>query len=740
MRVTRGPGVWAAWLLALALPLTGVLVQANSLAVAHATEESGEIDAAEDAADEAAVTEDVEFVVAPVDPVILATQEEVEFRVLLRNSGKRSLPDGSIELSLGDQIVSGSVILPTGPEVAESDNRPAPVVVATEQIGVTAAASEQEVTVTVPMDEVPFALSTEPGVYRLYAKYVAAESSSQAALTAYSPIVWQGTSDPTANVKVSFIVPLLLPEDVHSMPSRPQLEDAVPGLDDLLDFATQTDAMLAIDPRIIAAVRAYGDEAPESAQEFLARLERSSLTSFTLQYADADPAAQATLNFEGLLMPQGLDFITRFGTWSSQSEAEDEAGSDAEGTEGEGSTSDGTGGTDSDPENPDDPQSDAPATDVSATVDTAADPVTGEPTLSALGDWPGGLPGAWPADGRVSNETMTLLDRSGLDFTVVNSSNVTLTGGPQATLGDGSAAVTDEELTSGVQLALGGATDAERNLGAAQAQARLVLAAMTSEHGLVLGVDRGGIVDSEDPIDVLESLISQDWVQTTAFENQAEGTAVLEPAEPDAERIELLERAAANESAVLETRALLVHPEYLDSYQRMRLLNLFATRNAAATTNVEELERAYFERDEELQSGVSIVGTKKAQLVGVSSRIPVQLRNPLPFDAIVTLSAAPTSAALSMSERQFTDILLPEDSTEGVLVPVRSRVSSGESSILLSVTSTDEEFTSSTDVLPVSISTSLESIAIASLAVAAALLFGFGIWRSVRRRAQSAGE
>ncbi len=712
--------MWAAWLLTLALPLTGVLVQTSHTVVAPATDASGEVDTAETTESS---TADVELVVAPVDPVILATQEEIQFRVLLRNSSERSLPEGSVELSLGDQIVSGSVILPTGPEVAESDNRPDPTAIAIEQIGATAASSEQQVTVTLAAEDVPFSFTTEPGVYRLYAKYVAGESSGQPALTAYSPIVWQGTSDPAASVELSLIIPLLLPEVVHSMPTRSQLEDAVPGLEDLLDFAVQTEAMLAIDPRIVASIRAYGDEAPGAAQEFLARLERTSLTSFTLQYADADPAAQAALDFDELLAPQGFDFITRFGSWSPQDEPEVEGEAEPGGDGAE------TGETNTDPES-----------GVPATVDTAADPVTGEPTLAALGDWPNGLPGAWPADGQVSAETMALLERSGLEFTVMNTSNVTLTGGPRAALGSSSAAVIDEELTSGVQLALAGATDTERDLGTAQAHARLVLAAMTSEHGLVLGVDRGGIVDSEDPLDVLAALVSQDWVHTTAFENQAEGTAVLEPAEPDEHRIEVLERAAANESTVLETRALLVHPEFLDSYQRMRLLNLFATRNATGDTDIDELERAYFERDSELESGVSIVGTKKAQLVGVSSRIPVQLRNPLPFDAMVSLSAAPTSAALSMTERQFTDILLPEDSTEGVLVPVRSRVSSGESSILLSVTSTDETFTSSTDVLPVSISTSLESIAIASLAVAAALLFGFGIWRSVRRRVHSAGE
>ena len=739
--------MWVAYLLAATLPLAGVLggtasthAHATIRTVTDSTAKTEGTDTEDPGAAPTDVAPPAELVVAPVSPVLLASEPEVQFRVLLRNTDTRSLPAGSVELSIGEQIVTGSVLAPTGPEVAESDNRQAPIIVATEQVDATDAENTQELTITVPAEDLPLTFSSERGVYPLFAKYVADESRTSTTLAAYSPFVWQGTSDLSASVDLTLIVPFVLPDIVHSMPTRPQLEDALPTFESLLDFATRSDAILAIDPRILAAIRGYGDGAPEAAKEFLTRLESSELTSFTLQYADADPAAQASLDFKGPLTPSGMDFLTRFGTWNADKAAEPES------TDADGSTDNTDASTDEGTSETDESTDESTVTgDVPATVDTAADPVTGEPTLDALGAWPQGLAGAWPASGEVSAKTMQFLQRAGLDNTVLSSKNAKVSGGPRASLDSGagltgSAIITDAELDSGMQLTLQGQTGAERELGAAQTTARLAFAAQTGASGLVVGLDRGGIANAEDPVGALEALISQRWVNTVAFDAQLEGAATLVESEPGEERVALLGTAAANESVVLETRALLVHPEYLDSYQRMRLLNLFATRYAAPSAEFGSVSTAFAKRDAELHGGVQLVGTKHAQLVGASSRIPVQLRNPLPFDAVVNLTVAPTSAALSIPERHFAQIALPEDSSEGVLVPVRSRVSSGESAIMLTVTSVDGEYTTSTDVLPVTVSTSLETIAIAILSAAALLLFGFGIWRSVRRRRAASGE
>lgn len=725
MRLLRRPRAWAAAVIASAL-LTG----GASLAL-HPTDTTPP-DAAEEVSDEQ--TPSLKLVVAPESPVFTEKDTEATFTVLLRNDGALSVPEGSVELALGERFSGGSalprpeeVAAPDSSEAKPSDDAGAPVrtVIATAPIDAVGGGKQQRATITVPIADIPVFSAAGHGVYPLYATYQPSDSASASSLSAFSPVVWEGPSVAEASVDLTAIVPLTLPAGVQSMPTRPQLNDAIARLDALVDYAARSHSIVAIDPRIVTAIRAYGTEASPASRDLLERLESGQIPSFLLQYGDADPAAQAALGMTELLQPDGFEFITRFGTWEAQppSTADPNAPKDSTGAEETDATnqpsSEGTG--------------ESPETDAEGT-----EPDTNEtilpPTDDALAAWPDGLSAAWPAEGQVGNRTMALLRGAGLDLTVLRSDNVTLTGGPRATLGQSGALVTDAELDAGVRLALTGETETERALGKAQASARLALAASSGVKGLMLGVDREGTAETERPEEILQELTAQRWVRSVAHSAQEEGTAQLDPGQADEERVELLRTALANEPVVLEARATLVSPEYLDSYQRMRLLTLFATKHAAEDARFSTTARQFGERDNELHDGVRLVGTKRAQLVGGSTRIPIQLRNSLPFDAVVTLEVSPTSAALSVPERTFREIHLPEDSSERVLVPAKSRVSSGDSALLLSVTSVDGEYTASTGRLDITISSAVETVAVALLGTAAALLFGFGIWRSIRRR------
>lgn len=732
MALLRRPRALAAIALAGVLLTSGVSPSAASLGT--------DVEIPAQANDEdLAVEANVELVVSPVTAVFTAKDEAAKFNVLLRNLGERTVAEGSIELSLGARLTGGSALAP------QQGTAPDRTVIATSTIGAISGESEESTTITVPLTDIPLFTPAEHGVYPLYAKFLSSDSPSASEVTAYSPIVWEGPHVATSSVNLTQIVPILLPANVHSMPSRPQLDEISTRLDKLLDYATRTQSVLAIDPRIIASIRGYGLEAPQSAQTLLADLESSQLTSFTLQYADADPAAQAALGATELLQPAGLEFLTRFGAWDAQ-QPDEETELDQPPGDGAATPDENQGSAAADAEGV--AATEEPADDAAAEDEVSPDskePLHNEigiaPTLEELGSWPNGVAGSWPAPGDTSAKTLSLLRAAGLDLTVLRSDNVTVTGGPRARLGSSNAIVTDSELDAGVSLALKGQSIAERELGTVQALARLTLASDSGVPGLVLGVDRGHIADSERPEELLELLAQPRWVRAAPLDAQEEGTAQLQAGAPEAERLEQLSAAAENEAFVLEARSLLVNPEYLDSYQRMRLMSLFATGYSAPDAAFHERARLFAKRDLELREGVRLVGTTHAQLVGGSSRIPIQVRNTLPFDAVIRLSVSPTSAALVVPERLFEDIALPEDSSERVLVPAKSRVSSGESGLLLSVSSADGSFTASTSRLAVSISTRVEVVAIAILASAAVLLFGFGILRSVRRRrGSSSGE
>ena len=136
----------------------------------------------------------------------------------------------------------------------------------------------------------------------------------------------------------------------------------------------------------------------------------------------------------------------------------------------------------------------------------------------------------------------------------------------------------------------------------------------------------------------------------------------------------------------------------------------------------------------ELLRGVHVVATPHTQLLGSSSRIPVSLQNSLPFEAAVTGTVTAASAALSVTESRIERTLVPADGNQTVLVPVDARVSSGDSGLLVRLADASGEQVFFSTEVPLSISSSVEKIALAGLSVVAALLLGFGIWRSMRRR------
>lgn len=730
MSVTRRLGARAAAFVVAAAVASGVAVS-NSGALSAANADV----AAPVALPKATLSETTDFVIAPTSQVYQTADRDLEVRLLLRNSANRTLPEGSVELRLEPPVSKKDLaerLASEGEENSSESADEAPII-ATAAVAATEADSEQSLTVSVAPENVPLTETSAPGVYTVTAKYLPADGSAEEPLVAEAPVVWRGVDPAAAPVKVSLVVPFVLPSEISTMPTRSELDNLAPGFTGLLDFASASNAMLAIDPRIIAAIRGYGTRAPENSREFLERLEASPLKSFLLQYGDADVTPQAALRLPQLLQPVSFDFVTRNGSFDAPSDVD----ADADSSPADADAVSGSEPADS-PETPSGEKRSEEGSDPDAADDSAEpepsleqDPAA-PPTLEELGSWEGGLPATWPS--QVTSQVLSYVNGFGLNFTVLGSDNVTLSGGPRAKLASGNAVVTDAELDEAVKLALSGASETERDLGLARAHALLANASEGGVFGLAIGVDRGAILAAENPVEVLESIVDDPWVRTVTIDAQTEGTAVLKPEPYDSERTELLGEALMNEERVVEVRAMLENPEFLDGYQRMRLLTLFSTRYADESVTFSKVADRFAKRDAEIREGVDIVVSKHAQLVGASSRIPVQLRNSLPFNASATVSITPTSAALALDERVFRDVLVANDSSDRVLVPVSSRVSSGESGLLISVTSNNGEYTAATAILPISISTTVEVIALSVLGAAAVLLFGFGIWRSVRHR------
>ncbi|MBK0418721.1 hypothetical protein JD276_06685 [Leucobacter sp. CSA1] len=748
---------------ALAALVAGVLLAADHAGAGEAVAaqtpriaEAAEVDAAAEGAPQ--------LVVSPADAVLEEGADDYEFNVLVRNAGEEALPAGTVDIEIRPQRITGADELDA--EFPDMVRR-----VGSVEIREIEAGEEQHLTLPVSREDLPLTISDPAGVYLMRATLSAASEGQDPGVTpapgddadeaapemlaqAVSPLVWRGpgTDD---RLRLSSVVPFVLPEEVRTMPTRPQLEDLAPRLDSLLDAAIRERSTIALDPRIIAGVRAYGAEAPESATRLLERLRESRLPVFLLQFADADPAAQAALGLDELLQPENLDFVTRFGSFpAAESETGDGAGEGVdsgetgpdEETRSEGAGSEGTGSGERSREGSDGSESageaDAPGADGEGTAEEptdeggeSPDPDEALPSLEELLDWPTGTPTAWPAAGEVDDATLQLLRDSGTEAVVLSSENVTHAGGPRARVNGFDGLITDAVVDDAIRIAVEAPTEAEREAGLAEASARLALAAEERVPGLAVSIDRAAIAEAEDPALILTQLGSFDWVEPVAAADQSEGTASLKSGATLEDRRELLRSALGREQQVADLAPVLEEPSYLTGYQRARLLQLLSTRYA--DVDFSRVAERFGNRDDELLEGVRVISTEHTQLVGTSSHVPVQVRNSLPFDAIVTAEVAPASAAVTVQEPSVEATRVPADGSQTVLVPVHSRVSSGDSGLLISLADASGEHRFASALVPLSISSAVESIALWTLGGAAALLLGFGIWRSIRHRGRT---
>ncbi|MGR4010120.1 DUF6049 family protein [Leucobacter sp. 1207-22] len=726
-----------------ALSILGVGAMASPAPTAHATPTiSG---TTHPTVDEATDIDTVSLFIAPTDAVVRPGSAAISVDVTLRNSGEDTLPAGTLDLALGARIADAhSTAAPAFNDAAQ--------VLVSQALRDTPAGSDQSLTVEIPRENWPLPATEQPGVFALQAAFTpepgerfTASAAADEALppvltTATSPVVWRGIAT-GESVKLSTIVPLVLPDVVQSIPTPRQLSRAIPELEAAYAYALKQQATLAIDPRIIVAIRGYGLEAGENARTFLATLEASPLPSFLLQYADADPAAQAALGADALLAPTSFGFLTRLGSFETAVPADPDAPATGT-TEPTGATKDSSKGI------PADLAAAAPPSGETATDANSETPV--DPTsLEALMAWPQGLPAAWPATGAVDSATLNLLRSADLSTTVLDSANVESATSPRVTLrasgsGVSDAFVSDADLTAGARLAVQGLTPAERALGNAQFQAKLTALADVKPTGVLFTVDRAIIAAGVSPWEQLTALTQDAWLTPTPLADQAAGNATLtrvtpNPADADPARLDALALAQEREPEVTAIRALYVHPEYVTGYQRARMLDLFATHLASPDVDFTEIADAYAERDSEIEHGVRIIDTRHTQLVGSSTRVPIQVQNMLPFNALVRLEVRPSSAVLAVEEETFSSVVVEAKSTQTILVPVKSRVSTGESSLVVTLQDVTGEVTAHTGEIEVSVTATIESIALITLGTLAVLLVGFGIYRSIRGRRERRG-
>lgn len=607
-----------------------------------------------------------EIVVAPASAVSSPNAETLLFEVFISNPTAETIDAGSVTLWLSSTPITSRDQLNSSPDTLASE------FLGTVKTPKLAKGDQRRIALEVNQGDETLGLDRSSGVYLLAAKYLVKDEQ---ALITSTPIIWGGVTAPP--IKLTYVVPFVLPTAIDTVPTAAELEEVSPRLLQLLNLAETRRATLAIDPRIITAVRTLGNRAPESATELLSRFERTSNPLFLLQFADADPAAQSALGFDELIQPTGFDYLNG-----------DEVNT------------------------------------------TALSETQQAQQVAELTSLPNAQRVAWPANGEMNSQTQSWLQAQGITSFILESNNVTAST-PAVQIGDARALVSDSTLSRLAAEALSSTAIVKRH--AAQSEIAALTALLASQQqSVVLALDRGAVANSNTPESILRTFDSFAWVQAAPETEQAVSAAALLEGSVSPQRIETLQMVTERSTQIDELAPLLVHPEYLPQYQRVRFMHALSATLDSTAINGAAAFADIAETDEKLLRGVRPVSTESVQLVGSSSEVPVTVRNWLPFETNASVQVTPVSAVILVTDRRYT-VKIAETSTEKLLVPVKSRVSRGQTAISVEVRNIEGTQVFATETIPITLRTAVETVLISTFGAAVAVLLLFGIWRSVRR-------
>ncbi|HIY64991.1 MAG TPA: hypothetical protein H9830_01780 [Candidatus Agrococcus pullicola] len=305
---------------------------------------------------------------------------------------------------------------------------------------------------------------------------------------------------------------------------------------------------------------------------------------------------------------------------------------------------------------------------------------------------------------------------------------------------DGVAALAaDQELQAMLDSAVSGESAADRSAATSELIALLATIsreAPNSARALVGMLDPAG----RGAEDVLRALEASGWVQLAPID-----VALDAPAR----EASLVDAEAAELDIALQEAADSVHEDdaRIDRYSEIadeprslrvpfRLSALAALHVTGATTgpSLERQVRSFSVLTDELLESVRILPGSQIRIVGSSVQLPVELVNEL-NDAVTVSVHLRTLSPIVIVDDPLTEVTIAAGSTQRVLVPVEV-IGSGTTNAIVTVQTADGEDISAPVTLHVAAQPEIETVLLWIGAASVVLLLGFGLWRSLRKRAQ----
>ncbi len=419
-----------------------------------------------------------------------------------------------------------------------------------------------------------------------------------------------------APVAVSIVVPITASAGDNGMLGADALSIATSPAGNLtreLDEVLATSATIALDPMILASIRALGAGAPETALDWLGRLESAQNEVFLLAYSDADLSALVRADSLDLAQPLGFDFAVDPDAF-------------------------GPALTPTPTPTPTSTASVAPTP--TAAPDEGPPPL---PTTEELLAWPHAIGQiAWPSDGSVAGSDLEAYADAGYDAVLVSSANVSETSSALADLGATRALIADSAASDLFQAASTSIDDATRQQAIERLGAALDgLAAAHPGRTLVLTLDRASAFSAYGLNETVASIVAGGSTQVIGLSGVLAGTAesasVVDGAAPEhvAATPGLAETIRAEEAFA----TILADPLALTAERRLQLLALLAVQ--ATGDDWAARADAFLDRSIEILGAVTIVDTGNLLVTSTQTSIPIRIANSLDVAVTVRVTATP---------------------------------------------------------------------------------------------------
>jgi murein biosynthesis integral membrane protein MurJ len=659
--------------------------------------------------------------VAPAHRGIVQRDQDLTLSVTVTNDTDTALPAGTAEFDIFRSVSTRDVLAEWLADTTTTGYLGAPM----DSVDIPAVPAHRSVTidsVEIVSGNVALGGYSSFGARRIAAEYTAGETFA----VARSAITWYPDFEQVP-VSVSVAMPVTVPKSTDGILSAAVLAAAtsVDGtLTQQLDAAEDHNVAVAVDPRIIASIRILGENAPSAATAWLQRLEALRNETFALPYADADVTGLRQAGSDGILAPISLDQSVKSENFP--------------GAETPAPTPTATPGQTSGPSSTATPSDDATTDAGSGTGETTET----LPTTEQLLDFPYSMDSiAWPADGTVTAADLTALQRADKDTTIVSSGNTSA--GANATIsasekiGDDHVLVSDQSMSS---LLRDAATAPDRqSWSSAMSELTATLATSARDGGttgpILLTLGRDWPSDSTRLSQTLDALESTAWVAPADLSTTSKavaGSLTLNSASTGADRIAQLKRLVQGEQGLSAFATILDTPTELTAPARLRLLalasNAWRGDDEGLTAAVDARTAAWAKQTTE----VGIVDSSSLTLLGDRSSLPVSIRNSSDYPVTVHLAVQPSNSALRIVRNDIVVEIQPDSSTRAT-VPVQS-VANGKVELTMSLSSPTGVAVAQPATVELNVQAQWETVITAAAAVALIAIFGFGIFRSIRKR------